>query len=141
MLDRGTSINILSTTHETNAPQEKISADIFLLDSRKIAFLNVKFSPKDQQNQGSFCQIRCMFFQFSKKSRVDLPSPFPVPVALLNCIVKQSLWHRQIYEVKRVQKVTKFFHSNSLCSSSKFHTTAVSVKCKLHHYFPLVRLS
>ena len=121
--------------------KRKFRRIFFLLDSRKIAFLNVKFSPKDQQNQGSFCQIRCMLFQFSKKSRVDLPSPFPVPVALLNCIVKQSLWHRQIYEVKRVQKVTKFFHSNSLCSSSKFHTTAVSVKYKLHHYFPLVRLS
>ena len=42
--NKGTSVHILSTTHERKAPQENIS-EFFLLDTLKTAFYKNKFNP------------------------------------------------------------------------------------------------
>ena len=62
----GTSINILSTTHQEKAPQGKI-VKTFLLDALKTAFqIQKRHLTQRWVQSGFFPKIRTLFFQFPK---------------------------------------------------------------------------
>ena len=93
--NEGTSISILSTTHQRKAPQGKILA-FFLLDTLKTGFQTRRLTRA--WTHKIFSKIRPLFFRFSERRRRGItPHTAPLPSMCVPAYSSKIFYHEGIF--------------------------------------------